>query len=162
MQKIFLSAVSNEFKSYRQSLGRHLHAVKGQPFEVKMQEDFLQGRFTLLELLADYIRGCDLVIHLVGGLSGACPTPEHVRNFYEHLGEALPEPLPVWSYTQWEYHLARRFGKQVLVYRALATAPRDCGQSVAQEEPAARLQREHWASIRASGESCGVPKCSGA
>lgn len=151
--KIFLSAVSKEFQSYRQCLGRHLHAVKGQPFEIKTQEDFQQGGFTLLEQLADYIRDCDLVIHLVGDLTGSCPSPEHVRKFCEYLGEALPEPLPDWSYTQWEYRLARRFGKRVLVYRAEGTAPRDCGLPVAQEESAARLQQDHWAAIRASGEA---------
>jgi hypothetical protein len=31
-----------------------------------VQEDFEQGSFTLLDSLAEYIRACDMVIHLVG------------------------------------------------------------------------------------------------
>lgn len=138
--KIFLSIVSREFKSYRLRLAGHLQAVKGQTFEVKVQEDFQQGGFTLLEQLADYIRDCDWVIHLVGDLPGAGPTPEHVRTFYLRLGETPPEPFPTWSYTQWEFLLALRFGKRTLVYLALPEAPRDCGLPVTQGEDEARRQ----------------------
>ena len=125
--KIFLSCVSTEFKSYRLKLANQLGALPGQPYEVKVQEDFLQGGHTLLECLADYIRNCDLVIHLIGEASGARPTSEHERSLLQTLGETSLESFSGWSYTQWEYHLARRFQKNVLVYLAKPEAPRDCG-----------------------------------
>lgn len=72
--KVFLSCVSSEFRSYRLKLANQLGALKGQFFEVKVQEDFEQGGFTLLDKLADYILECDLVIHLAGDVCGARPT----------------------------------------------------------------------------------------
>ena len=74
MHKLFMSCVSSEFKSYRLKLANHLAAAKGGSFEIKVQEDFQQGGFTLLDKLAEYIRECDAVIHLVGDACGARPT----------------------------------------------------------------------------------------
>src|SRR5438552_18146004 len=99
--RIFLSAVSSEFRSYRLKLANQLGALKGRPFEIKVQEDFQQGGDTLLNALADYVRGCDLVVHLVGDGCGARPTAQHERTLFRHLGESEPHPLPGWSYTQW-------------------------------------------------------------
>jgi Domain of unknown function (DUF4062) len=73
--KVFLSCVTREFGSYRQRLAAQLAALPGQAFEVKVQEDFQQGRFTLLDQIGAYIRECDLVLHLVGDSSGAIPSP---------------------------------------------------------------------------------------
>ena len=100
--KLFLSCVSSEFKSYRLKLANHLAAARGESFTVKVQEGFRQGGFTLLEQLADFLRGCDLVVHLVGDACGARPEPEHVRALLMSLGETPGDPLPAWSYTQWE------------------------------------------------------------
>ena len=150
--KLFLSCVSSEFKSYRLKLANHLAATRGGSFEVKVQEDFQQGGFTLLEQLADYIRGCDLVVHLVGDACGARPEPEHVRALLRSLGETPSDPLPEWSYTQWEYHLARRFGKRMLVYVAKPDAPRDRGLPVQQSDDDARLQQAHRDHIFRSGK----------
>lgn len=72
--KVFLSCVSSEFRSYRLKLAVQLGALKGKPYEVKVQEDFEQGGFTLLDKLADYVRECDLVIHLVGDACGSVYT----------------------------------------------------------------------------------------
>ena len=66
LTRVFISAVSSEFRSYRLKLANQLGALKGRPFEIKVQEDFQQGGHTLLDALSDYIRACDLVIHLVG------------------------------------------------------------------------------------------------
>jgi hypothetical protein len=77
--KVFLSCVSSEFRSYRLKLANQLGALKGEPFEVNVQEDFEQGGLTLLDKLADYARDVDLVNHLVGDVCGARPTAEHVR-----------------------------------------------------------------------------------
>ena len=40
---VFLSCVSSEFGSYRLKLANQLGALKGRPYEVKVQEDFEQG-----------------------------------------------------------------------------------------------------------------------
>ncbi len=74
---VFLSCVSTEFKSYRLRLANQLGALKEHPYEVKVQEDFQQGDYTLLDKLADYVRECDLVLHLAGDacreVTSACP-----------------------------------------------------------------------------------------
>jgi tetratricopeptide (TPR) repeat protein len=149
--RVFLSCVSTEFRSYRLWLANQLGALRGRPYEVKVQEDFQQGGYTLLDQLSDYIEGCDLVIHLVGDLAGARPTAEHERTLLHNLGESENIPLPGWSYTQWEYRLARRFQKKVLVYFARQEAPRDCGQPVQSNEDA-ELQKAHIKRIHDSGE----------
>src|ERR1035437_3490255 len=150
--KVFLSCVSSEFRSYRLKLANQLGALKGQPYEVKVQEDFEQGGFTLLDKLADYVRECDLVIHLIGDACGARPTAEHVRTMFAHLGVLAPEPLPERSYTQWEDDLAIRFDRKMLCYVAMPEVARDCGLTVTQTEKDAGLQAEHRAHIESSGK----------
>src|SRR6185437_2701450 len=61
--KIFLSAVSGQFRDCRQALASDLRAMGA---EVAVQEDFQQHGRTLLEKLQDYIDGCDRIIALVG------------------------------------------------------------------------------------------------
>jgi tetratricopeptide (TPR) repeat protein len=150
--KLFLSCVSSEFRSYRLKLANQLGALQHQPYEVKVQEDFTQGGFTLLDKLAEYIRECDLVIHFVGDVCGARPSDEHVRALFAHLGLPALSPLPELSYTQCEYDLAQRFARPILCYIATETAPRDCGPAVQQPQADARLQRDHRARIEASGK----------
>ena len=154
--KVFLSCVSTEFKSYRLRLANQLGALKDHPYEIKVQEDFQQGGYTLLDKLADYIRGCELVIHLAGEACGARPTAEHVQALYRSLGEAPPDRLPDWSYTQWEYRLALRFHRNMLVYLATAEAPRDCPLPVQQSDDAARLHQAHITAIKAGGKHYGT------
>lgn len=153
--KVFLSCVTREFGSYRLRLAEQLGALAQKRFDVKVQEDFVQGGFTLLDQLAAYIRECDLVIHLVGDLAGAQPSEEHVRAMFERLGEPASEPLPTLSYTQWEYELARRFGRRMLCYLATAEAGRDCAgdpQGCGQTEEDARLQVTHRERIEREGK----------
>lgn len=154
--KIFLSCVSPEFRSYRLRLANQLGALKGTPHEVKVQEDFLQGGHTLLDTLSDYVRDCDLVIHLVGDACGARPTAEHERKLLRHLGEPDSTSTPGWSFTQWEYHLARRYGKRMLVYFATSDAPRDYGLTGKQSDDDAKLQQAHAQHIRDSGKHRGA------
>jgi hypothetical protein len=90
--KVFLSCVSSEFRSYCLRLANQLGALKGQPHDGKVQEDFEQGGFTLLDKLAEYVLECELVILLIGGACGARPTAEHVRTMFAHLGVPTPEP----------------------------------------------------------------------
>src|ERR1035437_5387720 len=127
--KVLLSCVSSEFRSYRQLLAAQLAALPKRGFEVKVQEEFQQGGFTLLDQLAAYVSECDLVIHLVGDACGARPTQKHVRAMFTHLRVPAPEPLPNLSYTQWEYDLALRFDRRMFCYFATQETSRDCGSS---------------------------------
>jgi hypothetical protein len=65
--KIFLSAVSGQFKLCRDLLARNLRAFG---CEVKVQEGFQLGSRTLLEKVQKYIDPSDRVIALVGDVSG--------------------------------------------------------------------------------------------
>jgi tetratricopeptide (TPR) repeat protein len=87
--RIFLSAVSGQFKDCRDALASDLRAIG---CEVKVQEDFQQGPRTLIERLQEYIAQCDRVIALVGDAYG-----------FEAAGVAVPAVNPPRSYTQWEY-----------------------------------------------------------
>jgi hypothetical protein len=152
---VLISCVSTEFKSYRLKLANQLGALKNHPYEIKVQEDFQQGGYTLLDKLSDYVRECDLVIHLAGDACGVRPTAQHVQSLYRNLGDATPDPLPDWSYTQWECRLAERFARKMLVYLAATETPRDCPLPVQQDDIAARIQREHIAAIQESGKHYG-------
>jgi tetratricopeptide (TPR) repeat protein len=157
--KVFLSCVTREFGSCRLRLAEQLSALPApNTFEVKVQEDFVQGGFTLLDQLAAYIRDCDLVIHLAGNLAGARPSEEHVRAMFDRLGQPAPSPLPTLSYTQWEYDLALRFGRRMLCYIAKDEARRDCAQlpsGCAQPPADAALQQAHRARIECEGKHYG-------
>jgi hypothetical protein len=111
--RIFLSAVSSEFRSARNELTDDFGA---RDVLVRVQEQFVPGRHahTLLEALDDYIAGCSTVICVIGRRSGACPTVAEATPF-AHL---LPDGVGRASYTQWEYLLARHHGKECLLYIA--------------------------------------------
>ena len=151
--KVFLSCVSSEFASYRTGLAAQLAALKPgeDPIEVKIQEDFSQGPFTLLERLAEYVRGCDAVVHLAGVVCGARPTPEHVRALYARMGWTLPVLLPERSYTQWEVQLALRFDRRLFCYFAGEHAPRDTDEATRQSTDECALQTAHVEWLQQSG-----------
>src|SRR5262249_21928129 len=90
--KIFLSAVTGQFKACRDALASDLRAIG---CEVKVQEDFQTGPRTLIERLEEYVAQCDRVIALLGDAYG-----------FEASGTALPPVDPPRSYTQWEYFLS--------------------------------------------------------
>ena len=91
--KIFLSAVSGQFRDCRNALASDLRAIG---VEVVVQEDFRQHGWTLLAKLQEYIAGCDRVIALVGDAYG-----------FEPAEEVPCSTHPRRSYTQWEHHFAR-------------------------------------------------------
>src|SRR5206468_972751 len=64
--RIFLSAVTREFKSYRDELRAHLARPN---VSVHIQEDFIATGGGTLDKLDDYIRECDAVIHLAGDMT---------------------------------------------------------------------------------------------
>ena len=142
--KIFLSAVSGQFRDCRQALASDLRATGG---EVVVQEDFQQHGRTLLEKLETCIAGCDRVIVLVGDAYG-----------YEPPEGARPVGRPRRSYTQCEYEFAlgerldgsRAKRKDIYVY--VATEDYLKAHPVEQPPDQAKLQREFLAAIRASGE----------
>jgi len=87
--QIFLSAVSAEFRSYRDALRRDLDRPN---VTVKVQEDFIATGTETLDKLDAYIRQCDSAIHLVGDMTGALAQPPSValvRQRYPDFGERL-------------------------------------------------------------------------
>jgi len=132
--KIFLSAVSGQFKACRDALRSDLSDVGA---EVVVQEDFQQHGASLLEKLERYIASCDRIIALVGDAYG-----------FEPEETARPAGQPRRSYTQWEYYFAigerldgsRQPPKDIFLYigspEFLAMNP------VSQAEDAAQLQQE--------------------
>jgi hypothetical protein len=75
-KRIFLSMVSNEFRTYRVLLRKDLSLPD---VEVKTQEDFIVTGHTTLEKLDVYTRRCDALIHIIGDATGALPSDMAVR-----------------------------------------------------------------------------------
>jgi hypothetical protein len=89
-KKLFLSAVTSEFVSYRDLLAADLKLPN---LDVAVQENFVVGGRTTLDKLDDYIRHhCDGVIHLIGKAAGAVPEEPAVAALlakYPDLGTCL-------------------------------------------------------------------------
>lgn len=152
-RRLFLSCVSQEFRSYRDVLAANL----AQPgVELQRQEDFINAGRTTLEKLDDYIRTCDAVIHLVGDSPGAYPEPAESAALLaqrpglaeQHKLDLLLSP-PGLSYTQWEAWLAIEHGKPLALYRAAPGAQREPGFTVS--EPQRARQELHWQHLLALG-----------
>ena len=113
--KIFLSAVSGQFKACRDALASDLRAIG---CTVVVQEDFQQGPRTLIEWLEEKVAESDRVIALVGDTYG-----------FEAIGGIIPKVDPPRSYTQWEWFFAqgmrldgsRTARKEIYLYLASAT-----------------------------------------
>ncbi len=131
-KQIFLSAVSAEFRSYRDLLASDLN---GPHLDVKVQEDFVVTGGTTLEKLDAYIQGCDAVVHLIGDATGAVPPLAAVQTICKcypdllqrlpALADALGADPPTISYTQWEAYLAIYHAKRLHIYHPELDAPRD-------------------------------------
>ncbi len=104
--KVFLSAVSCQFKACRDALASDLRAIG---CEVKVQEDFQQGAGNLIAQIESYVAQCDRVIAVVGDAYGA-----------DAVSDAIPVGKPPRSYTQWEYYFA--IGERL---RGPAVTPKD-------------------------------------
>ncbi len=130
--QIFLSTVSAEFRSYRDTLRRDLDRPN---VTVKVQEDFIATGTETLDKLDEYIRQCDAVIHLVGDMTGAlaqAPSVAAIRRRYPDLAERVPvlgpfllPEAPALSYTQWEAWLALYHRKVLIIAAPEDGAPRD-------------------------------------
>jgi tetratricopeptide (TPR) repeat protein len=159
-KQIFLSAVSAEFRSYRDLLASDLN---GPHLDVKVQEDFVVTGGTTLEKLDTYIQGCDAVLHLIGDATGAVPPSaavQAIRKRYPDLLQRLPaladaidiDP-PVISHTQWEAYLAIYHGKRLHIYQPAADAPRD--HSFVANATEKELQGKHFQRIHDLGRDRG-------
>jgi len=148
---IFLSTVSAEFHSYRDTLSHYLTRPN---VSVAVQEDFIATGTETLDMLDGYIRQCDAVIHLVGDMTGApaqAPSLSVIRDRYPDLGEKLPPLAPLLvpgasalSYTQWEAWLALYHRKPLIITVPEECTPRDARYELLPEQRAAQqahLQR---------------------
>ncbi len=132
-KKLFLSAVSSEFESYRRLLAGDL---KRPTLDVAVQEDFVVTGGSTLRKLDDYICACDGVVHLIGKATGAVPEAVALRDLLARypdfatrlpsLAPALVEPDPGFSYTQWEAYLALYHQRPVFIYRPTDFELADC------------------------------------
>lgn len=159
--QLFLSTVSDEFRSYRDHLR---HALDRPDVTVKVQEDFIVSGTPTLEMLDDYIRHCDGVIHLVGDMTGAPARaqslaaigkryPDLAQNL-PPIGECLQPDGPSLSYTQWEAWLALLHRRKLFIATADAQTPRD-GKHV--RDPAQiQAQQDHLARLRGMERYLGV------
>ena len=130
--QLFLSTVSQEFRSYRDALRTRLSRPN---VIVHVQEDFIPTGTETLDKLDLYVRDCDAVVHLVGGRTGAWAAPAALQTLkarYPDLAERLPaikasldNGHPPLSYTQWEAYLAVYHRKVLVIATAAPQAPRD-------------------------------------
>jgi tetratricopeptide (TPR) repeat protein len=142
--KIFLSAVSGQFRACRDALRSDLSAVGA---EVVVQEDFQQHGGSLLEKLEGYIASCDRIIALVGDAYGF--EPDEI---------ARPANRSRRSYTQWEYFFAlgerldgtRQPHKDIFLY--FASPEFLAMHAVKQTNDAAELQAEFIQTLQRSGK----------
>lgn len=138
--RIFISAVSSEFETARDTVASDLRA-RGNV--VKVQSDFRQeaDADTLLQKLHDYIRDCEAVVCLVGKRSGACPTVSEAAPFVRMLPVGIGEA----SYTEWEFFFARHFERRLSVHFASDLYEPDEASPTASDSPALRAGKEHSA-----------------
>ena len=155
-RRLFFSCVNSEFRSYRELLTEEL---KRRTLEVKVEEDFLVTGYTTLEMLDDYIKLCDGVIHLIGDATGSIPEAPAVERLLKRypdfmdrlksMGTDLSAAVPGISYTQWEAYLAIYHDGPLFIYYPDSAAPRDPEFMAdgAQKEAQAR----HFGRIKAPG-----------
>ncbi len=129
-ERVFLSAVSGEFRAAREGLARLLAAAG---YEVMEQGGFHLSPDdpTLLGKLHGYIRDCQLVICLLGPASGFVPPDAAAKQFLDRLPADVDKGP--WSYTQWEGFFAEHFNRRILRVPAAKTwlpGPPDARQAL--------------------------------
>ncbi|WP_294537926.1 tetratricopeptide repeat protein, partial [uncultured Rhodoblastus sp.] len=151
--QIFLSTVSDEFRSYRDQLRKDLtrHDV-----EVKVQEDFVDLGGDTLDKLDVYIAHCHAVVHLVGDMTGSAPGDrEQAALLRKYSG--LPKDLPpiadalaadaAITYTQWEAWLALFHKRLLFIAEPEEHAPRD--KNYAPDDASRAAQKTHLGRLQA-------------
>ncbi len=165
-KKLFLSAVSSEFISYRNLLADDL---KRPNLDVAVQEDFIVTGGSTLEKLDTYISHCDGVIHLIGKATGSVPEEPAVAALLARLPDLaqrlpplaphLARPQPGLSYTQWEAYLALYHERPLFLYRTTdfdsdgLDVPR--GPEFVLNAGEAQSQRDHYRRICTLGHDRG-------
>lgn len=166
-KKLFLSAVSSEFESYRQLLAGDL---KRPTLDVAVQEDFFVSGGSTLQKLDDYIKACDGVVHLIGKATGAAAEVVAVRSLLEQypdfaerlpaLTDSLKQHDPGFSYTQWEAYLAIYHKRPIFIYRPndFELKELSCPREARFVYDAARdkSQQEHYQRISELGRDRGL------
>jgi tetratricopeptide (TPR) repeat protein len=111
--RVFLSAVSSEFGSARDTLAASL---RSRDLLLRVQSDFRQQAMadTTLRKLHDYIRDCSAVVCAIGQRSGAMPPAASAAPF----AHVLPTGITEASYTQWEFFFARHYKRRLSLYLA--------------------------------------------
>ena len=154
-KKVFLSVVTNEFASGRALLAANLKLPN---LDVAVQKDFIVSGGKTLAKLDDYIQQCDAVIHVIGLATGSIPGEPAVATWLglhrdatdrlPFLADALRNPQPGFSYTQWEAYFALYHGRPLLIYvpddfeSDTLKVPRD--PSFVFNAAEAKLQRAHF------------------
>jgi predicted ATPase len=148
-KQFFLSAVTDEFGSYRSLLAKDLNRPN---LSSKVQEDFITTSDCTLMKLDEYLRHCDVVIHLIGKSTGSIPPKESVVRLlaaYPDLPRKVPaiadllsRAQPDISYTQWEAYLGLYHGCHVYIYRPGSTAQPDHKFKFDADEE--KSQQEHY------------------
>lgn len=154
-KSIFLSSVSNEFRSHREQVRV---ALTGPDVWVETQESFLAfGEKTLVEL-DKCVRQCDAVVHLVGkqtGSTASLPNQDAILALYPNLPEKLGVSesfLRRLSYTQWEAWLAVIHGRPL--YIAVAEPETTVHESSDDNSDSTTIvsQHEHLGELRKQGQ----------
>jgi Tol biopolymer transport system component len=122
--RVFVSAVSGELGAARAEAARLLRRKQ---LDVSDQDHFRQGGGLLLEKLRDEIARCDAVVLLIGDYAGDWPAAEHAAalgHVEEFRRYAAATGASGASYTQWEFLLAKHFGKATFCFFAEPDFPR--------------------------------------
>jgi hypothetical protein len=156
MVQLFLSIVTDEFRIYREELRKML---KRPNVDVHVQEDFIPTGTETLDKLDTYIRHCDVVVHLIGHMTGSWARPSTLQTLRErHRDLATRLPLlkpsletddPPLSYTQWEAYLAIYHHKMLIIALPEPNAPRDVAHRIESEQVAS--QQAHIARLHTMG-----------
>jgi len=160
-KRLFFSCVNSEFRSYRRLLTPYLRRPT---LEIKVEEDFIGTGGATLEVLDDYIKFCDGVIHLIGDATGSIPEapaverllklyPDFFTGPLKPLAPALANGAPGISYTQWEAYLAIHHDRPRFIYYPDSAAPRD--PTFVADAAHKQAQEQHFARIKAIGRNCG-------
>ncbi len=122
--RIFVSAASKEFRSLRERLAASLQQAG---FEIEHQNIFPQTSADTVRTLADLLKDCCLVIHLVNHQLGSVANELALTDLlhsipaedflpkHPELRKALGDLSGI-TYTQWEAFFALHFGVPKFLY----------------------------------------------
>jgi hypothetical protein len=162
--RVFISCVSDEFDKpaaafpgLRGSLRFYLTRAG---CEVKVQEEFRQaGDVDTILKLANYIRGCAAVVHLVGEMTGSIADAKAVQEFFAAEPDFLAKHPDLrqdlgdfsgLTYTQWEAFLALHYGVPLFFY-----ATNNGAQKQQKHVDRLKLGRKYAAAIKSDADLLG-------